>query len=253
MPTMRMPVLFAGHGSPMNAIEDNQWSRGFAALARLTGTPRAILCISAHWFVPGTFVTGEERPKTIHDFGGFPEALYEVRYPAPGSAALAARAGQLTGATPRTDWGLDHGAWSVLMHTFPDAKVPVVQLSIDHRLSPEEHLALGRKLAPLRDEGVLIAGSGNITHNLRHAFTRRDFPAWAANFDAAAAEALKRADGDALAKLLSTDDGRRAHPTPDHYLPLLYAAGAASPGDQVSFPIEGFDLGSLSMRSVIFQ
>jgi len=250
---MRMPVLFAGHGSPMNAIEDNQWSRGFAALAQHTGTPRAILCISAHWFVPGTFVTGEAKPKTIHDFGGFPEELFEVRYPAPGSAELAARAGELTGAAPRTDWGLDHGAWSVLMHTFPEAKIPVVQLSIDHRLSPEQHLALGRKLAPLRDEGVLIAGSGNVTHNLRHAFTRRDLPGWAKNFDAAAAEALKRGDADALAKMLDTDDGRRSHPTPDHYLPLLYAAGAASPGDRVSFPIEGFDLGSLSMRSVIFQ
>ena len=252
MAIMRMPVLFAGHGSPMNAIEDNQWSRGFAALSRYTGTPRAILCISAHWFVPGTFVTGEAKPKTIHDFGGFPDELFEVRYPAPGSAELAARTGQLTGATPRTDWGLDHGAWSVLMHVFPDANIPVVQLSIDHRLPATEHLALGRKLAPLRDEGVLIVGSGNITHNLRHAFTRRDLPPWASNFDAAAAEALKRGDADALAKMLDTDDGRRSHPTPDHYLPLLYAAGAAS-DSQVSFPVEGFDLGSLSMRSVIFQ
>jgi 4,5-DOPA dioxygenase extradiol len=250
---MRMPVLFAGHGSPMNAIEDNQWSRGFAALAKLTEKPRAILCISAHWYVPGTFVTGEAQPRTIHDFGGFPEQLFEVRYPAPGSAELAARVGQLTGATPRTDWGLDHGTWSVLLHAFPQADIPVVQLSIDHRLSPEEHVAIGRKLAPLRDEGVLILGSGNVTHNLRHAFTRRDLPPWAMSFDKAAAEALQRKDTSALAAMLDTDDGHRSHPTPDHYLPLLYAAGAALAEDQVTFPAEGFDLGSLSMRSVLFK
>jgi len=250
---MRTPVIFVGHGSPMNAIEDNPWSRGFAALAQTVGKPRAILCISAHWFVPGSFVTGEDKPRTIHDFGGFPEKLYQVRYPAPGSSGLAARVQQLTGASPRGDWGLDHGSWSVLVHMFPEADIPVVQLSIDHRLSPEEHLALGRKLAPLRDEGVLIFGSGNITHNLRHAFTRRDLPAWAEHFDAAAAEALKRPDTQALATMLTSEDGRRSHPTPDHYLPLLYAAGAASKDDQVSFPIEGFDLGSLSMRSVLFR
>jgi 4,5-DOPA dioxygenase extradiol len=237
----------------MNAIEDNPWSRGFAGLASLVGKPRAILCISAHWFVPGTFVTGEEQPRTIHDFGGFPDELYQVRYPAPGSVDLASRVGQLTSATPRGDWGLDHGAWSVLLHMFPQADVPVVQLSIDYRLSPEEHVALGSKLAPLRDEGVLIVGSGNVTHNLRHAFTRRDRPSWAEHFDAAAAEVSKRKDAAALAALLTTDDGRRSHPTPDHYLPLLYVAGAAAKDDQVSFPIEGFDLGSLSMRSVLFH
>jgi 4,5-DOPA dioxygenase extradiol len=250
---MRTPVLFVGHGSPMNAIEDNRWSRGFAALAPLVGKPRAILCISAHWFVPGTFVTGEDKPRTIHDFGGFPEELYQVQYPAPGSAELAARVGQLTGAAPRGDWGLDHGTWSVLLHMFPKADIPVVQLSIDYRLPPEEHLALGNKLSALRDEGVLIFGSGNVTHNLRHAFTRRDRPAWAEGFDAAAAEALKLRDTGALCALLSSEDGARAHPTPDHYLPLLYAAGASSKEDQVSFPIDGFDLGSLSMRSVLFR
>jgi 4,5-DOPA dioxygenase extradiol len=250
---MRTPVIFVGHGSPMNAIEDNPWSRGFAALGALVGKPRAILCVSAHWFVPGTFVTGEDQPRTIHDFGGFPDELYQVRYPAPGSAELAYRVGQLTSATPRGDWGLDHGTWSVLSHTFPKADVPVVQLSIDYRLAPQEHVDLGRKLAPLRDEGVLILGSGNMTHNLRHAFTRRDLPAWAEQFDAAAAEACKLRDAPALANLLTTENGRRSHPTPDHYLPLLYVAGAASNDDQVSFPIHGFDLGSLSMRSVLFS
>jgi 4,5-DOPA dioxygenase extradiol len=250
---MRTPLIFVGHGSPMNAIEDNPWSRSFAGLASLVGKPRAVLCISAHWFVPGTFVTGEEQPRTIHDFGGFPDELYQVRYPAPGSLELASRVGQLTSAAPRSDWGLDHGAWSVLLHMFPQADVPVVQLSIDYRLSPEEHVALGKRLAPLRDEGVLIVGSGNITHNLRHAFTRRDRPSWAEHFDAAAAEASKCKDAAALAALLTTDDGRHSHPTPDHYLPLLYVAGAAAKDDQVSFPIEGFDLGSLSMRSVLFH
>jgi 4,5-DOPA dioxygenase extradiol len=248
---MRMPALFVGHGSPMNAIEDNAWSRSFAGLP--FGKPQAILCVSAHWFVPGTFATVEKQPRTIHDFGGFPEELYRIRYPAPGSPALAARVGELTGALPKDDWGLDHGTWSVLLHALPRADVPVVQLSIDHRLPPAAHVAIGRKLAPLRDEGVLVLGSGNVTHNLRHAFTRRDLPAWAEDFDAAAAEAAQRHDADALAALLTTEDGRRSHPTPDHYLPLLYVAGAAAPDDRVSFPLQGFDLGSLSMRSILFR
>jgi 4,5-DOPA dioxygenase extradiol len=250
---MRMPMLFVGHGSPMNAIVENEWSRGFAALSRVVESPRAILCVSAHWFLPGVFVTGEEQPRTIHDFGGFPDELYRIHYPAPGSPSLAARVAQLTSATPRSDWGLDHGSWSVLLHMFPKADVPVVQLSIDARLPPSQHVALGRKLAPLRDEEVLILGSGNVTHNLRHAFTRQDRPPWAEKFDAAAAEAAKRLDADELAALLSTEEGRRSHPTPDHYLPLLYVAGAAVPGDKVTFPVEGFDMGSLSMRAMLFR
>jgi 4,5-DOPA dioxygenase extradiol len=252
-----MPVLFVGHGSPMNAIEDNVWSRGFRALATALPPPRAILAISAHWYVEGTFTTGNERPETIHDFGGFPEALYRVQYPAPGDPGLARRVVGLVGedrASVSADWGLDHGTWSVLVHLCPAADIPVVQLSIDGRLPPVEHLAIGRALAPLRDEGVLVLGSGNIVHNLRHAFSawhRGDTrtPDWARDFDAGIAKALSGHDPDALAHALDSDAGRLAHPTPDHYLPLLYVAGASSPADVVRFPIEGFDMGSLSMRT----
>ena len=252
-----MPVLFVGHGSPMNAIEDNEWSRGFRKLAGLLPDPKAVLSISAHWYVPGTYVTGNERPPTIHDFGGFPRELYDERYPAPGSLELANRVAKLTGAALRTDWGLDHGTWTVLKYLRPDADVPVVQLSIDGRLAPEGHLAIGRALAPLRDEGVLVLGSGNVTHNLRHAFAawqRGDaaVPEWARSFDADVAEAAGQHDGAALARLAQTDQGRISHPTPDHYFPLLYVAGAADRNDVVTFPLAGFDMGSLSMRSILY-
>jgi 4,5-DOPA dioxygenase extradiol len=255
-----MPVLFVGHGSPMNAIEDNEWSRGFQRIATLLPKPRAVLSISAHWFVPGTFTTGNDRPETIHDFGGFPKPLFDMQYPAPGDPALAKRVASLLAgadATVRTDWGLDHGTWTVLRYLYPDASMPVVQLSIDHRAAPATHLALGKALAPLRDEGVLVFGSGNVTHNLRHAMTSmqrgdRSTPDWAGAFDRDVAQALEQHDGDALAKLVTTDAGRMAHPSPDHYMPVLYAAGAASASDKVTFPVTGFDLGSLSMRSAIF-
>lgn len=255
----RMPVLFVGHGSPMNAIEDNPWSRGFVELAALLPRPRAVLSVSAHWYVPGTFLTGNERPETIHDFGGFPDELFRMQYPAPGDPALAQRVRGLLGerASVRTDWGLDHGTWTVLRWLLPKADVPVVQLSIDQRLPGAVHLALGRALAPLRDEGVLVLGSGNVTHNLRHAFGsmrsgERATPAWAAAFDADVARALGQHDGAYLARAHEGADGRLAHPTPDHYLPLLYAAGAADAKDAVRYPVQGFDLASLSMRSVLF-
>jgi len=255
----RMPVLFVGHGSPMNAIEDNAWSRGFRALAALLPRPKAILAVSAHWFVAGTFLTGNARPETIHDFSGFPRALYEMQYPAPGEVDLARRVVRLLGeerASLRTDWGLDHGTWSVLHHLRPAADLPVVQLSIDRRMPPAGHLAIGRALAPLRREGVLVLGSGNITHNLRHAMMSAhrgelSTPAWAGDFDAEVARAVEQHDGDFLARAVESDAGRMAHPTLDHYLPLLYAVGAADPRDAVQFPISGFALSSLSMRSVI--
>jgi 4,5-DOPA dioxygenase extradiol len=255
----RMPVLFVGHGSPMNAVEDNAWSRGFRALAGLVPDPKAILSISAHWFVGGTFLTGDERPRTIHDFGGFPQELYQMQYPAPGDLALARRVQGLLGprASLRNDWGLDHGTWSVLVHMRPAADVPVVQLSIDGRMPPEGHVELGRAIEPLRDEGVLILGSGNVTHNLRHAFSsaqRGDLstPGWASKFDADVAAAAGQRDAAALARLAGTEAGRLSHPTPDHYFPLLYAAGAAGTAGPVRFPITGFDMGSLSMRSILF-
>ena len=258
-PGARMPVLFVGHGSPMNAVEDNAWSRGFRDLAKLLPRPKAILAISAHWYVAGTFTTGNDRPETLHDFGGFPEALHRIQYPAPGNPDLARRAVALVGETRaslRTDWGLDHGTWSVLVHLRPAADVPVVQLSIDGRLPAAEHLAIGRLLAPLRDEGVLVLGSGNVTHNLRHAFSAwrrgdRTPPEWARAFDDGIATALAGHDTRHLVHALDGEAGRLAHPTPDHYLPVLYAAGASDPKDPVRFPITGFDMGSLSMRSVI--
>ena len=256
----RMPVLFVGHGSPMNAIEDNLWSRAFRELGAFVPRPRAILSISAHWFLRGTFLTGEEHPETLHDFGGFPPELYRISYPAPGDRALASRAARLLeqfGASLRTDWGLDHGTWSVLMHMFPEADCPVVQLSIDERLPPSGHLEMGRALAPLRQEGVLIMGSGNIVHNLRDAFGQMArgtcvTPDWARAFDEEVAHALDRHDAGALAMALETENGRRANPTADHYLPLLYAAGASHAEDGIKYPVTGFDMGSLSMRTVLF-
>ncbi|HEY4885629.1 MAG TPA: 4,5-DOPA dioxygenase extradiol [Myxococcales bacterium] len=256
----RMPVLFVGHGSPMNAIDDNEWTRGFQKLAKLLPEPKAILSISAHWYVPGTFLTGDEHPRTIHDFGGFPRELYEQQYPAPGSVELAKRASKLVGerASLRTDWGLDHGTWTVLKYLRPEADVPVVQLSIDGRLPAAGHLAIGEALAPLREEGVLILGSGNVTHNLRHAFTswqrgEKQTPPWAAAFDSEVAKAAGQHDGLALARLAESDAGRLSHPSRDHYYPLLYVAGAADSRDTVKFPVSGFDMSSLSMRSVLYE
>lgn len=259
-PSARMPVLFVGHGSPMNAIEDNRWSQGFRALGQALPRPRAVLSVSAHWFIPGTFVTDNARPETIHDFGGFPPALHEVLYPAPGDPALAEQVKNLLAphaAGARSDWGLDHGTWSVLCHLRPEADVPVLQLSIDARLPTARHIEIGRALAPLRDEGVLILGSGNIVHNLRDAFTNMRTgntatPRWASDFDAGIESALARRDGAFLSHSLDTDVGKHAHPTAEHYLPLLYSFGASLEGDTLSYPITGFDAGSLSMRSVRF-
>ena len=257
---VRLPVLFVGHGSPMNAIEDNEWSRAFRALGARLPRAQAILCVSAHWFVPATLLTANEHPETLHDFSGFPPALFAARYPAPGDIGLAGRVRGLLGADRAalsTDWGLDHGTWSVLLHLRPEADLPVVQLSIDHRLSPAEHLAIGRALAPLREEGVLVMGSGNLVHNLGHAMRShsrgdRSTPGWAKEFDAALVDALQRHDHDFLVRALETEPGRMSHSTPDHYLPLLYAVGAAGGSGPVGFPVTGFDLGSLSMRSVLF-
>jgi 4,5-DOPA dioxygenase extradiol len=260
-----MPVLFAGHGSPMNAIEDNRWSRALRQLGEALPRPRAVLAISAHWYVPGLFTTGAERPETIHDFGGFPRALHEVRYPAPGDPDLARHAAALASGAPSIGgaasvsmgWGLDHGTWSVLVHLLPAADVPVVQLSLDARLPTAAHLGIGRALTPLRDEGVLILASGNLVHDLRHALGalhrgETATPGWARRFDADVARALEERDEPWLAGALETPDGRSSHPTPDHFLPVLYAAGAAAPGDGIRFPVTGFDLSSLSMRSVLF-
>jgi 4,5-DOPA dioxygenase extradiol len=264
----REPVVFIGHGSPMNAIEDNRWARAFRELGQTLPKPRAVLSISAHWYVPGTFVTDNGHPETIHDFGGFPQQLFDVQYPAPGAPELAQRVSSLLGtrlgwsaaaarASLRSDWGLDHGTWSVLVHLLPQADVPVLQLSIDGRLPPAQHIEIGKAIAALRDEGVLILGSGNLTHNLRDAFAnlrsgQTATPNWALDFDGSVAGALEQRDAATLAGALGTSAGRNAHPSPDHYLPLLYAFGASDERDGISYPVNGFDLGSLSMRAVRF-
>jgi 4,5-DOPA dioxygenase extradiol len=253
-----MPALFIGHGSPMNAIEDNRWSRAFRAIGETLPKPRAVLAISAHWYLPRTLVTSNPRPRTIHDFGNFPKRLHEMQYPAPGSPDLAKRISALIAAAePNADWGLDHGTWSVLVHLMPKADCPVVQLSIDSSRSGAEHVELGKALGPLRDEGVLVLASGNVTHNLRHAFAslqsgETHTPDWATRFDAEVARALEQRDASHLGGALDTELGRVAHPTPDHYWPLLYALGASDETDALSFPLEGFDASSLSMRAARF-
>jgi len=260
MSVTRMPVVFVGHGSPMNVVEDNRWSRGFAELGELVPRPKAILAVSAHWFVNGTYVLSSPNPRTIYDFSGFPPALYEITYPAVGNVDLAARVRSLIGeerASLDSSWGFDHGTWSVLHWMFPHADVPVIQLSIDRRLPMRAHYDLATTLAPLRDEGVLILGSGNVTHNLSDAMRRmhsRDpsTPDWAARFDDTVKRATAQHETDTLVGLWDGPDGRLAHPSPDHWIPMLYAYGASDEKDRVRCPVEGFDAGSLSMRNIVF-
>jgi 4,5-DOPA dioxygenase extradiol len=253
----RLPAVFFGHGNPMNALDDNAYTRGWSTLAAAMPRPRAILSVSAHWYLPGTHVTATHQPRTIHDFGGFPRELYEVRYPAPGSPELASRVQQLLAPVPvvRDErWGLDHGTWSVLVHAYPDAGIPVVQLGIDETQPPAYHYELAKRLAPLRDEGVLIAGSGNIVHNL-HAYAWGRHPAqqfdWAVRFEAQARAFLDAGDHEPLVDYERLGrDALLSVPTPDHYLPLLYVIATRQPGEAVSYPVEGGDGGSISMLSV---
>jgi 4,5-DOPA dioxygenase extradiol len=253
----RMPTIFFGHGNPMNAIQPNGWTESWHSLAGQFPRPEAILCVSAHWYLPGTMVTAQERPRTIHDFGGFPAELFEVSYPAHGDPELCTRIADLLSpldvALDR-EWGLDHGTWSVLRHLYPGADVPVVQLSIDETLPAEAHYGIGRKLAPLRDEGVLVMGSGNLVHNL-HAYSWGRRPVdpfdWAVRFEEKACELMQAGDHHPLIDWEAMGrDAMLSAPTPDHYLPLLYVLGAGMDGDPVSFPTEGFDGGSVSMLSV---
>jgi len=252
-----MPALFLGHGNPMNAIQQNAWTQSWTAIGNMLPRPKAILCVSAHWYLPATAVTAIERPRTIHDFGGFPPELYSVRYPAPGSPELAARVVQLLeplDVAMDRSWGLDHGTWSVLMHVYPKADIPVVQLSIDEAKAASWHFETAKKLAPLRDEGVLIVGSGNLVHNL-HTYSwgnRAVEPYdWAERFEALARKTISRADFVRLVDYESLGrDAMLSVPTPDHYLPLLYVLAQHRPDDAVSFPVEGFDGGSISMLAV---
>jgi len=251
---MRMPAIFFGHGNPMNAIEENSYTRAWREIGRSLPKPKAVLCVSAHWFLPATLVTAMERPRTIHDFGGFPRELYRVEYPAPGDPQLAARLQQLAGAGEDHQWGLDHGTWSVLCHVFPNADVPVVQLSIDETQPPRFHYDLGTRLAALREEGVLIAGSGNLIHNL-HAYAWGRHPAepfdWALRFEKQARDMLLSGNDEPLIEYEALGrDAILSAPTPDHYLPLLYVMGARHASDEVTFPVEGIDGGSVSMLTV---
>ncbi|MCX7891477.1 MAG: 4,5-DOPA dioxygenase extradiol [Burkholderiales bacterium] len=252
-----MPALFVGHGSPMNVITDNPFRRGWAALGTRLPRPDAILCVSAHWLTRGTAVTMGHPLATIHDFHGFPRALYEERYPVPDArpfAQAAIDAIRSTRVVATADWGLDHGAWAVLKPMYPAGDIPVFQLSIDADAPPRRHLELGREIGALRERGVMIVASGNIVHNLALMRPGAAPYDWALEFDAYVAGALERGDDDALADY--TRAGRAAElavNTAEHYLPLLYAAGARRDGDALEFFNEGFDLASVSMRGVVFR
>jgi 4,5-DOPA dioxygenase extradiol len=254
-----MPVLFLGHGSPMNALANNAYTRAWHQLGQTLPKPKAIVVISAHWLTDGmTLVTAMPQPRTIHDFGWFDPRLFQMEYPAPGSPALAQRlVEQMTGANVGLDqaWGLDHGSWCCLHSMYPAANIPVIQLSMDFTQPEHVHYQLARELAFLRREGVLVIGSGNIVHNLRvmvraenHAFD------WAKRFDQRVRGLIDAHDHEALVDYRELgEEAERAIPTPEHYWPLLYVLGLQEAGDTVSYPVEGFAHGSISMRSVLIQ
>ncbi len=257
MSTSRLPVVFLGHGSPMNTLEHNRYTEAWRALGAGLPEVRAVLAISAHWYTNATMVTAMARPRTIHDFFGFPDELFAVEYPAPGSPEVAAEVAEVARPTwvglDQDSWGLDHGTWSVLAHVLPDADVPVVQLSINALEPLEHHVALGRRLAPLRDRGVLVLASGNVVHNLR----RLDWSApdggsdWARRFDEAARATVVDGPGDVL-RLREHSDFPLACPTPDHFVPLLYlAALAAEDATAPEVLVDGYAYGGLSMTSYV--
>ncbi len=251
----RMPVIFFGHGSPMNTLEHNRYTEAWRALGANVPKPKAILAISAHWLTRGTAATAMASPPTIHDFGGFPQALFDMQYPAPGDPALAARLRELLAPLPvhlDQSWGLDHGTWSVLAHAFPDADTPVVQLSMDGTKPARFHYELGQRLAPLRHEGVLIVGSGNVVHNLMLMRRGESAPAydWARRFNERVRAALASGEHQALIDFERWgEDARLSVPTPEHYLPLLYIAGLQVEGESMAFAVDGYEAGSLGMLS----
>ena len=254
---LTLPTIFFGHGNPLNALADNEYTRAWRSIGQSLPKPKAILSISAHWYVPETGVTITTSPRTIHDFGGFPPELYKMRYPAPGDPQLARRVQKMLAPVPVTldeQWGLDHGTWAVLCHVFPQADVPIVQLSIDEAQAPAAHFELARRLAPLRDEGVLIIGSGNLVHNLhayawgRHVAEPYD---WAVSFEQKAREMMQAGEFKPLIDYEGLGrDAILSIPTPDHYLPLLYVLAVKQADERVSFPVEGVDGGSVSMLTV---
>jgi len=252
-----MPALFLGHGNPMHALARNEFSEAWRRLGSSLPAPRAILCVSAHWYLPRVAVTAMPHPRTIHDFGGFPRELYQVQYPAAGDPELAREVAALLAPLPvelDQSWGLDHGAWVLLRHLYPDARVPVIELSLDESRHAAEHYRIGERLAPLREQGVLILGSGNVVHNL-HAYAWGDSSAaaydWALRFDARVRDCLLQQDAATLVSYESLGrDALLSAPTPDHYLPLLYVIATRRAGDVVDFPVAGFDGGSISMLGV---
>jgi 4,5-DOPA dioxygenase extradiol len=254
---MSMPALFLGHGSPMNALERNAWSARWEALGASIARPKAVLAVSAHWYVRGSRATAMEAPRTIHDFAGFPPELHRVVYPAPGSPGLAERVRDLLAPTPvemDRRWGLDHGTWSLLVHMLPRADVPVVQLSLDRTEPAAFHYEVGKRLASLRDEGVLLLGSGNVVHNLHaYAWGRRPVEPfdWAVRFETRVRAHILAGEHEPLVGYETTGpDAALAVPTPDHYLPLLHVLATRRAGEPVTFPVEGIDGGSVSMLGV---
>jgi len=256
--TEQMPVLFVGHGNPMNAITDNEYSKTWAAIGKKLTPPKAILCISAHWLTNGTSVAMTENPETIHDFGGFPDELFKVQYPAPGGkdyAKMAVSALKSVKVHEDFEWGLDHGAWSVLKNMYPKADIPVFQMSIDYSKPPQYHYDLAKELAVLRARGILIVASGNVVHNLGSVSwgdANKKFD-WAVEFDDMVKKNIE--DNNPFPLINYHELGaiaKMAHPTNDHYLPLIYAIGLRSKTDQFEFFNSSFDLGSISMRSVLF-
>lgn len=257
--TEKMPVLFLGHGSPMNAIEENEFVKGFRNVSESLPTPNAILCVSAHWFTKGTKVTAMEMPRTIHDFGGFPQELYDVEYPAPGSPELAKETKDVLSPTMvelDEKWGLDHGAWSVIKHLYPKANIPVIQLSIDYTQSAQYHYDLAKKLNSLRYKGVMIIGSGNIIHNLRlidfQNMNKDNYGYdWAIEAHDHINELLLKGDYQPLIDYhLQGKAVQLAVPTPDHYLPLIYALGMQEKGEELTLFNDKLLAGSLSMTSL---
>ena len=250
-----MPVLFVGHGNPMNAIEETVFAAAWREEAHRLPRPTAILSVSAHWETNGARVTAMPHPRTIHDFSGFPEELYRVEYPAPGSPVLAQRVRELIGpeeVAADAAWGLDHGTWAVVRRMYPGADIPVVQLSLDRQRTPREHVTLAQRLGPLREEGVLVVGSGNLVHNLPLMRWHDKAPyQWAVEFDRLAAELILAGDLERLADYGALGEAAQLSiPTNEHYLPLLYALALRRPDEPVSFFAEGIVLGSISMRAV---
>lgn len=250
----RMPLVFIGHGSPMNAVEENAWTTRWAELGKSLPRPKAILCLSAHYVTRGLFAVNVPDPETIHDFYGFPPSLYQIRYLAPGSPALAARAVSLLGgkAALTDEWGLDHGAWSVLRVMYPQADIPVVQLSLDLRKSAQEQFGIGRALSPLREEGVLILGSGNIVHNLREIRTNQAFPfPWAKSFGEAIHALVLNGDYEGVCAYESLPGCRDSVPTSEHFTPLMNVLGAADKKDHARALNHDYHWGSLSMTGYV--